>query len=64
MIKALRSCRFAGKDYSAGETIPASAIDEKAIGALKMLKIIEVRADDLQLQPKPNQRRRAKPTAV
>ena len=64
MIRAIRSCRFAGKNYSAGETIPAAAIDEKAVGALKKMGIIEEKADDLQLQPKPNQRRRAKSVAV
>lgn len=64
MIRALKSCRFAGKDYGKGDAVPESAIDSRAIGALKMLKIIEVRADDVQLRPKQNQRRRAKSTAV
>lgn len=42
MIRTLKPCRFSGKDYSAGEVVPESAIDAKALGALKMMKIIEV----------------------
>lgn len=42
MIRALKACRFSGKDYSAGEIVPETAIDKKALGALKMMKLIEV----------------------
>ena len=42
MIKTLKPCRFSGKDYSAGEIVPESAIEKKALGALQMMKIIEV----------------------
>ena len=64
MIRALKACRFSGKDYSAGEIVPEAAIDKKALGALKMMKLIEVAQDDVHLQPKTNKRRKPQPTAL
>ena len=64
MIRTLKPCRFSGKDYSAGEVVPETAIDKKAIGALKMMKLIEVTQDDVQLQPKPNKRRKPQSAAL
>jgi len=69
MIRALKACRFAGKDYSAGEIVPEAAIDKKAIGALSMLKLISVEADsevkaDVQLQPKSGKRRKPQSAEV
>lgn len=69
MIRALKACRFSGKDYSAGEIVPEAAIDKKAIGALSMLKLISVEADsevkaDVQLQSKSGKRRGFKSTTV
>ena len=45
MIRAKTGCRFAGKNYSAGEAIPESSIEKKSVGALLAMKIIE-RVDD------------------
>lgn len=42
MIRALQTCRFGGKDYRKGETVPESAVDKKFIGSLARMKIIEV----------------------
>lgn len=63
MIRALKGCRFCGKDYSAGEIVPTEAVDSKMIGALKKLKMIEV-TGDVQLRPKPDKRRKPKPIKV
>lgn len=69
MIRALKACRFSGKDYLAGEIVPEAAINKKAIGALLMLKLISVEADsevkaDVQLQPKSGKRRKPQPNEI
>lgn len=58
MIRAKKGCRFAGKNYSAGDAVPESAIDAKAIGALLRMKIIERVADEVkkaaeEIKPQP-----------
>ncbi len=55
MIKALKGCRFAGKNYSAGDVVPDSAVDKRMIGALARMKLIAVEetAPDLPAPPKP-----------
>lgn len=52
MIRAKRGCRFGGKNYSAGEIVPESAVDKKSIGALVMMKIIELVPDKPAPKPK------------
>ena len=55
MIRALKGCRFAGKNYSRGDVVPDSAIDKRMIGALVRMKLIAVEdtAPDLPAPPKP-----------
>ena len=64
MIRTLKPCRFSGKDYSAGEVVPEAAIEQKALGALKMMKLIEVTQDDVHLRPNKNQRRKPKSDSI
>ncbi len=64
MIRALKGCRFSGENYSAGEVVPESAIEPKSIGALIKMKIIEVKSDDVQLQPAKRRRIRTRPDKV
>jgi len=45
MIRALKGCRFSGKNYSVGEVVPESAIEPKSLGALVKMKIISVTPD-------------------
>lgn len=69
MIRAKTGCRFAGKNYSAGATVPESAIDTKTIGALIQMKIIERVEDEIKkaveeiqpAEPKPKVRKQSKP---
>ena len=64
MIKTLKPCRFSGKDYSAGEVVPESAIEKKALGALQMMKIIEVTQDEIHVQSKSGKRRRTQSDSI
>ena len=50
MLKALKGCRFAGRDYSAGDIVPESAVDKKMLGALARRKILEIIAEKIQAQ--------------
>lgn len=52
MIRALKFCRFGGKDYYAKDVVPDSAVDKKMIGSLVKMKVIEVTPDEPP-QPKP-----------
>ena len=58
MIRALEACRFAGKNYAAGEVVPASSIPQKRIGALVDMQVIEVVEE-----PKPAEEPKPKPKA-
>ena len=58
MIRALEACRFAGKNYSAGEVVPVSAVNKKMIAALINMGVIEVVED-----PKPIEEPKPKPKA-
>ena len=51
MIRALKSCRFSGKNYSAGDRVPEAAIESKMIGALVRMKLIAI-ADEPPPAPK------------
>ena len=42
MIKALKACRFAGENYSAGDIVPEHAVDSKALSSLARMKILEL----------------------
>lgn len=42
MIQALKSCRFGGRNYSAGDIVPDNVIDRRALGALKLMGLIAV----------------------
>ena len=58
MIRAKTGCKFGGKNYSAGDTVPEFAIDAKAIGALLQMKIIErvegeIKQAVAEITPKP-----------
>ena len=64
MIRALKGCRFGGKDYRKGEVIPETAVDKNFVGSLARMKIIEVTNDDVQLQPVKVGRTRARPHAI
>ena len=50
MIRALKSCCFAGKNYFAGDAVPESAVDKKSVAVLVKMKIITV-TDDKPLEP-------------
>ena len=56
MIRALKSCRFMGKNYSAGERVPEAAVDKKMIGSLVRMKVIELADDPPKPKPKPKAR--------
>lgn len=62
MVKVLKGCRLSGKNYSAGEIIPESAVDSKALGALAMMKILEIVNEKIKPpektvdKPKPKKR--------
>lgn len=59
MIRALESCRFAGKNYSAGQVVPVSAINKKMIAALIDMQVIEVVEDPQPVEePKPKPKAR------
>ena len=53
MIRALKFCRFGGKDYYAKDVVPDSAVDKKMIGSLVKMKVIEVTPDE---PPQPKQK--------
>lgn len=53
MIRALKSCCFAGKNYFAGDIVPESAVDKKAVAVLVKMKIITVTDDKPIEQPQP-----------
>ena len=57
MIRALKSCRFTGKDYSVGDRVPEAAVDKKMIGALVRMKLITV-VDEPPPAPKPKSKAR------
>ncbi len=48
MIRALKTCRFGGKDYHKGDVVPEAAVDKNFIGSLVGMKIIEVTRNDAQ----------------
>lgn len=61
MIRALKSCRFMGKNYSAGDRVPEAAIDKKMIGALVRMKLIAPEDEPPPApKPKPKPKARAK----
>ena len=64
MIRALKFCRFGGKDYYAKDVVPDSAVDKKMIGSLVKMKVIEVTPDEIHLQSKSDKRRRTKSAAL
>lgn len=64
MIRALKTCRFGGKDYHKGDVVPEAAVDKNFIGSLVGMKIIEVTRNDVQLQPVKPKRPRARPNAL
>ena len=53
MIRALKSCCFAGKQYFAGDIVPESAVDKKSVAVLVKMKIITVTDDKPIEQPQP-----------
>ena len=53
MIRALKSCCFAGKNYFAGDAVPESAVDKKSVAVLVKMKIITVTDDKPIEQPQP-----------
>lgn len=66
MIKALKACRFASKNYYSGDVVPDSAVDKKMIGALVRMKVIAVEktAPDLPAPPKPKTKKQTPKTKV
>ena len=63
MIRALKSCRFTGKNYSAGEVVPETAIEPKMIGALVRMKLIAI-ADEPPPVPKPKSKGKKPPQLI
>ena len=59
MIRALKSCRFSGKNYSAGDRVPEAAIESKMIGALVRMKLIDI-VDEPPPVPKPKPKPKAR----
>lgn len=64
MIRALKTCRFGGKDYHKGDVVPEAAVDKNFIGSLVGMKIIEVTRNDVQLQPVKPKRARIRSDAL
>lgn len=53
MIRALTSCRFAGRNYSAGAIVPATAINKKMVAELVRMEIIALEPDPPPVEDKP-----------
>lgn len=51
VIRALKSCRFADKNYSARDIVPESAVDTRAIGRLVKSKVIELVENPAPVKP-------------
>ena len=51
MLRAIKGCKFGGKNYYAGDIIPKSAVDSKALGALAKMKILEIIEDKVKPEP-------------
>lgn len=60
MIRTLKPCRFAGKNYSAGEVVPDSAVEKNSIGALVRMKLIALEEEPPLIEEKPKAKRQAK----
>ena len=68
MIKALKACKFAGKNYSAGDIVPEHAVDSKALGSLAMMKILKIVEEKtkppVEEKPKPRKTSKSKEIEV